>query len=33
MSKGFSYIMFSTPEESKIAVEVMNNCEFNIILF
>lgn len=33
MSKGFSYIMFSTPEESEIAVDVMNNCEFNIILF
>jgi len=23
--------MFSTPEESKIAVEAMNYCEFNII--
>lgn len=31
ISKGFAYIMFSTPEESKIAVEAMNYCEFNII--
>jgi len=32
-SKGFSYIMFSTPEESENAVRAMDKCEFNIFYF
>jgi len=32
ISKGFSYIMFSDPEESENAVESMNRCEFNILI-
>jgi len=32
-SKGFSYIMFSTSEESENAVRNMNQCKFNTSYF